>query len=234
MELHHQPDYSVNEIEYLILGQTLIDILVYLIVIVLQFSQIVLLSRVLAGQHSFTDEIATNHDRMQVSEIIQRLAQIATAMCFLVWIYRAHRNLPALSAHNLTYSPGWAVGGFFIPVLNLVHPYLVIKEIWKASSSEADISDGVSWQDTKTSPLLGVWWSAWVVANILGQTVLWLSSSEKNVSAFINITWLAITSYVIGIIAAALILFLVREIDARQKEKISHLMGLSLAPENLK
>ncbi|MFC1995866.1 DUF4328 domain-containing protein [Chloroflexota bacterium] len=44
---------------------------------------------------------------------------VITAVLFYMWIHRAHRNLPSLGVSGLKYSPGWAVGGFFIPILNL-------------------------------------------------------------------------------------------------------------------
>ena len=51
---------------------------------------------------------------------------LLTAVSFLAWIYRAHKNLRALGATDLKYSPGWAIGGFFIPFLNIVRPYQVV------------------------------------------------------------------------------------------------------------
>ncbi|QYO65100.1 DUF4328 domain-containing protein [Leptolyngbya sp. 7M] len=48
---------------------------------------------------------------------------IATIVLFLVWLYRAHKNLFSLKPTHLDFSPGWAVGWWFIPFLNLVRPY---------------------------------------------------------------------------------------------------------------
>src|SRR5690349_16122694 len=38
-----------------------------------------------------------------------------TLIPFLIWVHQTYRNLSALGAQDLTYSPGWAVGYFFIP-----------------------------------------------------------------------------------------------------------------------
>jgi heme/copper-type cytochrome/quinol oxidase subunit 2 len=48
---------------------------------------------------------------------------IATIVFFLIWEYRAYKNLSALNAQNLEHSPGWAVGWWFIPFANLVKPF---------------------------------------------------------------------------------------------------------------
>ncbi len=45
-----------------------------------------------------------------------------TAAFFLVWVYRAHANVHALGFNELKFSPGWAVGWWFIPFFNLVQP----------------------------------------------------------------------------------------------------------------
>jgi hypothetical protein len=202
----------------------LVDIVVYLIAIALGFSHISLLSRILTGEQITPDETAANQGTMQPLEMPQRLAQLITGVCFLVWIYRAHRNLPALGARNLGYSPGWAVGGFFVPLLNLVRPYQVVREIWKASSPEVGVSNDSSWQNVGTSPLLGIWWGTFIVMNILGQAVLWLSPPANTVEAFLPVAWLGVVSYVVGVIAAVLALFVVRELDTRQVERFSHLI----------
>ena len=44
----------------------------------------------------------------------------------------------ALGANNLKYTPKWAVGCFFVPFLNLVMPYQVVREIWKASNGGSE------------------------------------------------------------------------------------------------
>src|SRR5438093_12382214 len=61
------------------------------------------------------------------------LAFIPGAFGFLTWLQRAYRNLPALHATELRYTPGWAVGSWFIPLVNLFAPHQVVSELWKAS-----------------------------------------------------------------------------------------------------
>jgi hypothetical protein len=221
------PFKSVHIYTQVIIVLLLIDVAIYLLAIVLGFSQIFMLSRILAGQPITLDEIAASQSAMQSLAMPQRLVQLITAVCFLVWIYRAHRNLPSLGAHPLKYSPGWAVGGFFVPFLNLIHPYLVVREMWKASSPEVGVSNGDSWQDQATFPLLGLWWGACIVTGILGQSVLWLAPSAKTAAAFLPVAWLGVASYIVGVIAAVLALLVVRRIDARQKERASFVTGIA-------
>jgi hypothetical protein len=55
-----------------------------------------------------------------------------TGLAFLQWRYRARRGLDRLGATGLTWRPGWAIGGWFIPIANLVIPLLVVNEIDRA------------------------------------------------------------------------------------------------------
>src|SRR5688500_18010935 len=48
---------------------------------------------------------------------------IAVVVFFLIWVYRAFNNLSALKPGNLEFSPGWAVGWWFIPFANLIKPF---------------------------------------------------------------------------------------------------------------
>jgi len=61
------------------------------------------------------------------------MAQGALAVAFLVWVHRVVKNLPALGAHHMSYTPGWAVASFFIPIVCLYAPYQAIQEAWRAS-----------------------------------------------------------------------------------------------------
>ena len=92
---------------------------------------------------------------------------LVTAVFFLIWIYRAHKNLNALGATELKYSPGWAVGGFFVPLLNIFRPYQVVAEIWKASSKGARRGGGTNWKFEQIPAYFGLWWGLWLFSGFL-------------------------------------------------------------------
>lgn len=88
---------------------------------------------------------------------------IATAVFFCMWTHRANRNARALGATHLQFTPGWAVGWFFIPIANLWKPRQVMREIWHASHNPQ------AGPDETTPTLVSNWWTLWLVTNILGQ-----------------------------------------------------------------
>src|SRR5689334_7274535 len=92
-----------------------------------ELQQVDLLTRI--STSDFTMSEVTSNDSRQFAVLVAKLALlVATAVAFLIWFHRAHKNLPALGARELKYTPGWAVGGFFVPLLNLVRPADVMRE----------------------------------------------------------------------------------------------------------
>lgn len=57
---------------------------------------------------------------------------LAAGILFIIWQYRYATNATAISG-PLGLGPGWAVGGWFIPLANLVLPFLQIRQSARAS-----------------------------------------------------------------------------------------------------
>jgi hypothetical protein len=110
----------------------------------------------------------------RVSETFVGLAfwvGIAAGGVTIVWWYRARQAVGAES--DLRWSPGWAIGGWFIPLANAVIPKLVLNEIDRVGRAR---HDGVAdWRSVPTTPVANVWWAAWVggvVLSLIGATVV--------------------------------------------------------------
>src|SRR5262249_18210165 len=57
-------------------------------------------------------------------------------------------------------TPGWAVGWYFIPFANLVVPVRAVGQMWRGTFGQIG--------EYKDSGVIGLWWAAWLVDNILG------------------------------------------------------------------
>ncbi len=91
---------------------------------------------------------------------------VVSLVAFAVWTHRVYRNLPALGARDLRFTPAWAVAWLFIPLANLVVPLLVFMEIWRGSlPTPAGAAAG---KKRRTSLLVVGWW----IANVLPFFVL--------------------------------------------------------------
>jgi hypothetical protein len=80
-------------------------------------------------------------------------AEIATVIIYSFWIHRAYRNLPALGNPVPSATPAWAIGSYFVPVVNFFIPYTIMAEMWRYSDP-AQL--GVIRKTT--SRLVGAWW----------------------------------------------------------------------------
>jgi hypothetical protein len=196
------------------------------IALVSGYSEIALLSKATAGQTINKAEAVANDSQQLLIGLLQFLTFVVTGVFFLMWIHRAQRNLPALGAHGLKYSPRWAVGGFFVPFLNVVRPFQVVKEIWKASSPDLNVGDASSWQYSSTSPLLGFWWGSWIVSNFLGQAVFRMSFRANSLDQLMIASRLNVLSDAVSAICAVLAIMIIRQTDARQEFKIKRLAVL--------
>jgi hypothetical protein len=89
------------------------------------------------------------------------LAFVGSAIVVGRWIYLAVANAHAIS-NEMTVTPGWAVGSYFVPILNLFKPFQGMKEAWLASHHRSN------WHAEPTPGLLILWWTLWLATNILG------------------------------------------------------------------
>jgi hypothetical protein len=94
------------------------------------------------------------------------IAMLGAIVIVAMWIHRAHANLRDAGIDGLEYSPGWAVGWYFIPFANLVKPFRAMRELWSTSLAQSD-----SYAD-EADPRLKLWWGAWIVGNILSNVAL--------------------------------------------------------------
>jgi hypothetical protein len=86
--------------------------------------------------------------------------------CFVLvgrWIYRTNANAHLFSG-DISITPGWAIGWFFVPFANLIKPYEGVWQTWWASHDAAGLQ-----QEAETS-MLRWWWGLWLVTNILATT----------------------------------------------------------------
>jgi hypothetical protein len=124
--------------------------------------QIQLLEAVRFGGVLTPGQAEAQDNRQRFLAAVGLAGGIPTSIVFLAWVYRANRNARALGAAWMRYGPVWSVGCFFIPIVSLYAPYLVVREIWRASLP------GPGGQPrAPASPLLGAWWATWVVGGFI-------------------------------------------------------------------
>ncbi len=183
------------------------------------YLEVGLLTRAQAGI-PYTDAEADSNDTRQIMVGFAQMAVfLATAIAFLMWFHRAHRNLPSLGCRNLKYSPGWAVGAWFVPILNLFRPFQIMGEIWRGSDSTALAFDSPNPRVRSASPLVGWWWGLWIAKGIVGQAAFRISLRAETLGALLASSWVSVVGDLISLPAALLAIAVVRGVDASQEER---------------
>lgn len=160
-----------------------------------------------------------------------------TGITFLVWLRRANGNLSSLHAGFVEFSPGWAVGWWFIPFFNLVRPFQVVREIWCESDPDiesiGDTNPIFTSSGFRGAPaFMTLWWAFWILSNIAANITNLLFDTS-------SVTSIAVSGYssalagMLAIIAGSLAIYLVRDITHRQDARfltISKLQQPGIVP----
>lgn len=189
--------------------------------------QLDLLQRVAAGAEVTETEADSNDRREMFSGLLFLAVYIATAIVFLRWIYLAKRNAQALGATGLQFTPGWSVGYFFVPVMNLWKPYQSMRETFKASSPE----HGEDWADATTPAVVGVWWTFWIISLIVSQLAFRVGLRAETLNSRLAATWLDLLSSLSEALLCASALVLISALTAMQEEKHWKLMPTTREPK---
>jgi hypothetical protein len=154
--------------------------------------------------------------------VVQLPLRILTATVFLIWIYRTYNNLAALKVSDLAYSPEWAVGFWFIPIVNLFRPYQIVREIFTKSSVDLVSVTGPPELNQESPVELGFWWGAFLASGFFYQIsgTLYGTGDRANSEYFAAFD---LGGSLTAIAAGLLAIYLVREITGRQKKRAEFL-----------
>jgi hypothetical protein len=162
-----------------------------------------------------------NDLRENVVGSVQLLLYLITVIVFGRWIYLAHQNLPDLGARYLRFTPGWSVGCFFVPIMNLWAPYQAMRELAKASRTPRQ------WELEDSPPLIFIWWILWLILQVLGNAVIQGGLHRKTLADLQMITTLDIASGLLSVPHYLLALYIVRRVSRDQSSTYAEQVGVS-------
>ncbi len=74
---------------------------------------------------------------------------------FLCWFHRVRVNAEVFSPFGHAKKRGWAIGAWFVPIVNLWFPRRIALDIWDASSP---------WDAPRSHGLVDAWWTLWLLS----------------------------------------------------------------------
>ncbi|MYS78962.1 DUF4328 domain-containing protein [Embleya scabrispora] len=121
-----------------------------------------------AGELGMTDALRTKAEDsdslVAAATTFLVLSMIATAVLFIIWMYRARANVDLFGPSKQHLSTGWAIGGWLVPVVSLWFPKLILHDVWRASDPRTAERGG---RTPGRLPLLWAWWVLLVASGVL-------------------------------------------------------------------
>lgn len=129
----------------------------------------------------------------------------------LLWVNRAYKNLPHLKGPEpaLRYTPGWAVGYFFVPVLHLYHPLRILQEVWRYSNRP--VLEKNSW-------FVNAWWMFWLGNALLSKVSYRVAAKAESISELQRSNLLDLSVLILGLISMVFTWLLIDKATRLQDE----------------
>lgn len=185
-----------------------LSVIIAITPIITGYSQYIMLSDMSYGISISEADIDRNDSIISVVGIVQTVIALLTVVSFLLWFHNTYKNTISLSNQPLKFSPGWSIGGFFIPLLNLVIPYKVAKEIWYASKD-----DDYDFNLLNKKPMVGfimLWWLLFIFASGASRVSGRLVVKAEDVQDYINATVSYLISDALIVLGAITAIYLIK------------------------
>lgn len=171
-------------------------------------------------------DVEANNSRLFTVTVAQYIMVLPTAIAFVVWMYRSHKNLRAWGTVGMRFRPYWAWLGFFVPVINLFRPYQIAVEIWQASDPDSDHQQPQSWRKGRINHIISFWWVSLFLLPIfdhyLGHQMLRLGPS-RSIEAFLNANGTALVATSFNMLVLVVAIVFVYRLSERQEQKFARL-----------
>jgi Domain of unknown function (DUF4328) len=207
----HSPRSVANALVLLLA----LSLIVAGIAFVSQISEASLLSRAESIGITFA-EAESNDARQFAINMASLVLLVITGIVFIVWFHRCYRNLETLAVGRLRFGPGWAIGGWFVPVLSMWRPKQIANDIWRGSDPSAPRELVVSREDPVPG-FLTLWWISWLLVNVMNTRII--SPQTQNaptIDVLQRNAWIQLVYIVVWAVGALLAIRVVREITSRQ------------------
>ncbi len=156
-----------------------------------------------------TEQFDVSDAFIGLSALLSLLLFVISIVTFIMWFRRAYYNLHQ-KVDFLQFDEGWAAGAWFVPILNIIRPFSIMKELYRETESYLKQKDP-SVEVKLNENLVVLWWALWILSNSLGRLQQFLSNYIDTVETMINVQIYTMFENIIGLILAVVTIKTVRD-----------------------
>lgn len=203
-------------------------VVAHVITLISGYMQFNLAQNVLSTGEFTMEELHSNDMRQLYVSLFALFVFILAAVFFLMWFYRAYSNL-SYKVKYLEHSKGWAIGAWFVPVLNLFRPYQIMRELYHESlrllrKQNIEMS---GLPDTSMA-MINYWWGFWVASLMVSSFSLSLGFQPSTFEVLSRITVMDLIADALALIGAVLAVHVIKNYSMIE-EKLTEVPDVGLA-----
>ena len=187
-------------------------------------SQVALLQGVQRGEMASEAIVVATDGRQRLIELLQLAAYLPSVLLFLVWIDRVYSNLRAFSPRPLSFGQRWAVGAWFVPLVNVVRPFQIVREAWWISASPAAAALALPGFRPVAPTWLYAWWAMFLGVGLTSRLAAMNAQRATSVTDLITASQMWLVHEVVTGVAALLAIRVVTRISTDQERAVLALM----------
>ncbi len=140
------------------------------------------------------------------------LVMVLSSVFFIRWFRRAYHNLHMNGRNRLSFTEGWAVGCWFMPFVNIIRPFQIMREIW--DETQENIRGKT---ETKNSVMIGWWWTMWIVSLAGDRISFKLTRKAESLEQLADLAMVDVFVNALNIVALVMIIRIVKQTHSFEK-----------------
>lgn len=149
---------------------------------------------------------------MMGNAIVALVVFVGLVVAFCFWMNRSCKNAWLLAPERMSMTPGWSVGYYFIPIVNLWRPYQGMREVRDASCPAGALAS-----------TLPAWWTLWIIVNLV-ENVSWrLAMRAESIEDYTLTSKIDLAILPVDLVLVVLIIGIVRRITSDQTARLQAL-----------
>jgi hypothetical protein len=179
------------------------------------------------------DKYTSVKDTGSMIAVLLMFVFLVNMFAFGAFTHRASRNVLAMKNAGQGFTPEKAVLWFFIPVLNMIKPWRVFRELFRGSDPDVTIKDETAWKTKgKVPAIVNIWALIYVVVFFFNPRSIgwfWYSIRETIDDVITAHQRLVIADLLLAVLGVAAI-FVVLELHKRQEARHALIGDITVTP----